>query len=511
MSDGSPPVRMMLVANAAGIAPQLRAAGYSPSILADTAAAWDEVQAGLPCVIVLQANHGECEALRLIGRLRAQDRLLPVGVVLLVDDASDESLNTIALGAGADECLFPPLSVAELLARVGRVFRQCAASAARQAAMLAEQGEGATSRSAQRFDSIGSWAYDVRTGQLHWSEAICEVFGITPAQFRGTLEHFLSFVLAEDLGALESARAKACAASPLYEIQYRILRPDGTIRWLGEKGSVFCDSGGAPLGRFAIVVDLTEQRRTHERLAERLALANIAGRVARLGAWTIDLPERKLTWSDENCAIHDVPPGYRPTLEEGLSLFAAEHREHVVRLVDACARDGTAYEFEVPKFTARGRSIWVRSIGEAVRDSTGRIVRLQGAFQDITERKRAEQELRQKDALLHIAGRVARIGGWAIEMSQRRIDWSDEVVDILEFRRDPPPRLSQFLRLANSEGRRRLATAIAHCGQTGTPFDLEAQVMTPRGSRISVRVIGEAEHDASGAVRRVQEIGRAHV
>jgi PAS domain S-box-containing protein len=263
-----------------------------------------------------------------------------------------------------------------------------------------------------------------------------------------------------------------------------------------------------PAGAVLCFSDVTETRlaarRTHAQLAESLALTKMATGLARLGAWTIDLPERKLTWSDENCAIHEVPPGYRPTLEEGLNLFAPEHREHVTRLVDACAREGKPYEFEVPKFTAKGRGIWVRSIGEAVRDPAGRIVRLQGAFQDITERKLAEEALRQKDALLRIAGRVARMGAWVIDLPQRRIDWSGEVIDILELERERRPQLREFLRLASAPGRRRLAAAIGQCARTGTPFDLEAQVATPRGRRIWVRVIGEAERDAGGAVRRVQ-------
>lgn len=145
-----------------------------------------------------------------------------------------------------------------------------------------------------------------------------------------------------------------------------------------------------------------------ELLERNVSLLRMATQLARLGGWTIDLPGRVLTWSDENCAIHDVPPGYRPTLEEGIGYFPPEHREEVIRKVEACARDGTAYEFELPKITAKGRRIWVRSIGEAVRDDQGRIVRLQGAFQDITEWKRNEEALRQKEALLkQVEGRLA--------------------------------------------------------------------------------------------------------
>jgi two-component sensor histidine kinase len=72
--------------------------------------------------------------------------------------------------------------------------------------------------------------------------------------------------------------------------------------------------------------------------------------------------------------------------------------------VEACAQDGIPYDFELPKMTAKGRRIWVRSIGEAVRDADGRIIRLQGAFQDITATKEAEallrQSLQQQEVLL---------------------------------------------------------------------------------------------------------------
>jgi glucose-6-phosphate 1-dehydrogenase len=63
-----------------------------------------------------------------------------------------------------------------------------------------------------------------------------------------------------------------------------------------------------------------------------------------------------------------------------------------MRYVDNCAQDGTPYDFEMPKYTAKGRLIWVRSIGEAMRDEEGNIIGVQGAFQDITARKQVEAE-----------------------------------------------------------------------------------------------------------------------
>ena len=154
---------------------------------------------------------------------------------------------------------------------------------------------------------------------------------------------------------------------------------------------------GPTTGAVVSFSDVGEDRRARDKLRESLSVLRMAGRVARLGGWTIDLPGYKLTWSDENCAIHDVPPGYQPTLEEGISYFMPEHRAQVRAMVQACARDGTPYEFELPKRTATGRLIWVRSVGEAVRGADGRITRLQGAFQDITQRRQELEALRRSE------------------------------------------------------------------------------------------------------------------
>jgi len=142
--------------------------------------------------------------------------------------------------------------------------------------------------------------------------------------------------------------------------------------------------------------ELIEQLQASEQAAvEQAAMLRIAGRTARLGGWMIQLPDRTLTWSDETAVIHDLPPGYTPTLEEGIGYYLPEHRELVRSQVEACSTLGTAYDFELPKITATGRRIWVRSIGEAVRDASGRITRLQGAFQDVTESYRTKVALRK--------------------------------------------------------------------------------------------------------------------
>ena len=253
--------------------------------------------------------------------------------------------------------------------------------------------EAASLDTALRVGRVGPWSLDLLSGRVTWSEEICDLFGISMAEFAGTVEQWTSFILTEDLPAYLAALDRVSQTEPLAGVEYRIRRADDAVRWFYERSQTEFDSEGIPVRRLGIVMDITERHESRAQLAQSAAvLAQIAGRAARLGGWMITLPERELTWSDENCAIHEVPPGYKPTLEEGIGYFPAEYQEEVMGHVEQCALEGTPYDFEFPKYTAKGNLIWVRSIGEAVRDTDGKITRLQGAFQDITVRKQAEAE-----------------------------------------------------------------------------------------------------------------------
>ena len=141
-------------------------------------------------------------------------------------------------------------------------------------------------------------------------------------------------------------------------------------------------------------------------------LKRLVGSIARLGGWTIALPSRALSWSPENCLIHDVPVDYQPTLEEGIGCFLPEHRSLVAGYVEACIAHGTPDDFVSPKHTAKHRLIWVRSIGKARRNEAGQIVVLQGTFQHVTKQKCAELRTQAQLRLLQTA--VARLNNTVV-------------------------------------------------------------------------------------------------
>lgn len=141
--------------------------------------------------------------------------------------------------------------------------------------------------------------------------------------------------------------------------------------------------------------DVTERRRTETDIRQSQALLGMASRLGRIGAWAFTSANKSLFWSDEVRVIHEVPTDYVPQIENALDFYPVEYRAMVSHTLEQCLRDGSPFDFEVQIMTAKGRRVWVRTIGEAMRDDEGAIRGAQGAFQDITERKQAAEETRQ--------------------------------------------------------------------------------------------------------------------
>lgn len=119
-------------------------------------------------------------------------------------------------------------------------------------------------------------------------------------------------------------------------------------------------------------------------LAESARLRRIAGRMARLGGWRVDLNPTRVTWSPETADIHEERPDFSPDADRSLSYYAPEHRPVIQQSFADCVETGKSFDEVLKIITAKGNRLWVRAIGEAVRDYAGTIVAVEGAFQDIS-------------------------------------------------------------------------------------------------------------------------------
>ncbi len=247
----------------------------------------------------------------------------------------------------------------------------------------------------QRIGRLGGWDMDLVEDRVRWDSETYRIFGVEASEFSGKLESFLEKIHPEDRKLFLDRKERLREGQRPGNLEFRIIRPNGEIRHLLEAVEVEHDWRGKPLQLNGIVQDITEQKEAELRLRESERLLRISNRIARMGAWSWDAATGASVWSDELCAILEVPAGTSPeSEEEGLAFHAAGDRERIASAFYACARNGTPFDEEVEVITATGRPIQVRNTGEAERDPQGRIIGVHGAFQDITERKEREREVR---------------------------------------------------------------------------------------------------------------------
>ena len=149
-------------------------------------------------------------------------------------------------------------------------------------------------------------------------------------------------------------------------------------------------------------LDEASQKRARQQAEEDLTanytLLRIAGETARFGGWSVDLPDYTARWSDTVADIHEMPRGYSPSVRDAINFYAPGWRERISKAFKNCAGNGIPYDQELEILTGTGKQIWVRTNGVAIRDESGTIVKVQGSFQDISEKKRIEEALYDSEA-----------------------------------------------------------------------------------------------------------------
>jgi signal transduction histidine kinase/integral membrane sensor domain MASE1 len=264
---------------------------------------------------------------------------------------------------------------------------------------------------------VGVWDMDLVSGQTSIDEQLAAMFDLPVWERREIASwmmrmHPVDLVEAEaglrEAQATEAARDES-GDSPIAETVCRVLHRDISWHWILSRGVVLRRPDGTPYRATGIGIDVTESRRTAEAIRENEEQMELAAATADLGFWTLDVGTGEL-WVSEHCAaLLGIKAGATPTRQEvDLLLGRSATPEGADATEDVSTPPVLAHEFSIVRENQEER--WLATSARRVQDETTKSERLIGVVRDITERRKRDEEVEERQqALAHLA-RVATMG-----------------------------------------------------------------------------------------------------
>lgn len=183
-----------------------------------------------------------------------------------------------------------------------------------------------------------------------------------------------------------------------------LLARNGKEYQISDSAAPIRDVSGQIEGVVLVFSDVSVQYLAQEELHRTSEMLRQTGELAQVGGWELDLQTNKLSWTLETFRIVEISSQHAPAPDQAITLFAEEVRPVVAAAAQKTMETGEPYDLELPIITAKGKHKWVRTQGFAVTED-GKVTKLRGTFQDITERHQATEKLlatlREKTFLLN--------------------------------------------------------------------------------------------------------------
>ena len=325
---------------------------------------------------------------------------------------------------------------------------------------------------------------------LYFSPSVEYHAGHSPEEREG--ENIYDYVHPEDKERVIDtfSRLLKQPETQMIEAEFRYRRDDGSYIWVEARGT---DQLDTELG--GIVVnsrDITERKKSEERLERSRELLRHTERIADTGGWEYEVEDDELRWTEGAYDIHGVPQDFELATENIATLYHPEDSEELGSLIRRCIKEGEPYE-EVFRITETGddrEMRWVRTNGVPITED-GEVVKIRGAIQDITEQKEREGELRRSRELLGQTERIADTGGWELDAETDELRWTDGTRKIHDVSMDYDPTVEDAIDFYHPEDRDKVTEAVERCREEAEPYDEEIRLVTPEDDMKWVRTLGE--------------------
>ena len=241
----------------------------------------------------------------------------------------------------------------------------------------------------------------------------------------------------------------------------------------------------------ASFIDISERKLAEEKLRAAKAFTESTLNSIPDFFYSFDLDGRLTSWNETLARIS----GYNEQELASMTVmdfFPKDDFQRIARAVEKIYSEGASKD-EAYFLLKDGRIIPCEFAGSILRDCNDRIIGFTGIGRDISERKKIEKRSHRYSQHLHRTGKMARIGGWEVDLKSMHLFWSEQIYRILEVDPDRSVTVQEAIGFYAPESRPVIQEAVERLIEQGTSFDLELQVVTARNKHLWVRAQGESE------------------
>jgi PAS domain S-box-containing protein len=284
---------------------------------------------------------------------------------------------------------------------------------------------------------MGSWEWNLETGEIAWSETLSPLHGLEPGQFKGSFDDFSELIHPNDRELLRQAVTRAIEQRTDYDIEFRVVWRDGSVHWIEGKGRAFYDGAGKPVRMTGLGMDITDRKRAEEALRAGEERYRAFVRNSSEAIWRFELEQPvSIDLSEDEQIELCYQYGYLAECNDAMALmYGFHHAGEIVgaRLADFLVREDEKNVEYLRAFIRSGYRLTEAESHEVDREGRpkyflnnlvgiieGRkLLRAWGTQRDITERQMAEEALRESEARFRrAADRTARLQAITAALSE---------------------------------------------------------------------------------------------
>ncbi|MCX7719451.1 MAG: PAS domain-containing protein [Candidatus Sumerlaeaceae bacterium] len=353
---------------------------------------------------------------------------------------------------------------------------------------------------AQAMAHLGHWEVDFKARRVTWSDELFRILGLDPATVEPSIQAFYDSIHPDDVPRVREAARRGRTGGGTFDVEYRVVRPDGSIRHVSSVAEFAWDGDGRAIRATGTTLDVTELKVVEQALRQSEQLLVSAQRMARMAHWEFDVESEAAEASEEFFVIAGLKPfSVRLTPEFLLSIIHEEDRDRVEVAVRSALAGDAVFNEEYRVVRPDSEIRYVHAHAEPIRRSDGQVHRLVGFVQDITERKIAEEALRRSEQTLAKAQALAHLGHWDYDFASQIAVCSDEMYRIFGLEpRSVPFSNDLFLSCVHPDDRALVEERSRQVFDQMTDYEVEHRIVRPDGEIRYVHSHAQIQRDAQG-------------